>query len=109
METESEFVVVLCTAPDRATARRIARELVDRRLAACVNVADGLLSVFRWEGALHEDAEVLLSIKTRRTLLDPLASAIAELHPYETPEVLALPVLGGSASYLAWLSSETAP
>ncbi len=103
----AEFIVVLCTAPDSETARRIGRELVERRLAACVNIAGGLLSVYRWEGALHEDSEVLLLIKTRRALFEQLTDAIVGLHPYSVPEVLALPVIAGSASYLGWLSAET--
>ncbi len=102
----AEFVVVLCTAPDRETAHRIGRTLVDDRLAACVNIAGGLLSVYRWEGTVHEDPEVLLLIKTRRAMAEKLTDAISRLHPYAVPEVLALPVLAGVAPYLAWLGGE---
>jgi periplasmic divalent cation tolerance protein len=104
-----EFVVVLCTAPNDQTAREIARDLVERRLAACVNVAGGLLSVYRWQGAVHEESEVLLLIKTRAILFEALAAAIAARHPYSTPEIIALPIVAGAAPYLSWLAAETAP
>jgi periplasmic divalent cation tolerance protein len=108
-EQSSEFVVVLCTAPDAETAGRIARVLVERRLAACANIVSGLTSVFRWEGAIQDDAEVLLVIKSRRELFERLEAAIADEHPYDVPEILALPVLAGSTAYLSWLSAETTP
>ncbi len=98
------FLVVLSTVPDRETGTRIAHALVEARLAACVNVVPGLTSIYRWEGAVHEDAELLLVIKTRRALFDALARALAAAHPYEVPEIVALPVEAGGAKYLAWLA-----
>ena len=98
---------VLLTAPDAATGARLARALVEERLAACVNRIPGLRSVYRWEGALQEDAEELLIAKTRADRIAALAKRVADLHPYALPEVIALPVVGGSAAYLDWVRSES--
>jgi periplasmic divalent cation tolerance protein len=103
----SEVVVVLVTAPNEEAAERIARALVDERLAACVNLVGPIRSIYRWEGAVHEDAERLLVAKTRRSLLGHVAARVRELHDYDVPEVLALPVAGGSEAYLAWLLAAT--
>jgi periplasmic divalent cation tolerance protein len=92
----SEHVVVLSTVAGAEDAERIARELVERRLAACVNVVPGLVSLYRWKGAVSKDEERLLLIKTRRERYDALAQALQELHPYELPEIVALPVEAGS-------------
>lgn len=101
--------VVLVTAPDLDTAARLGRALVEERLAACVNLVPGLRSIYRWEGALHDDAEVLLLVKTRTDRLEALSARVKELHPYALPEVLALPASGGSPAYLEWLRTESAP
>ena len=101
--------VVLVTAPDLDTAARRGRALVEERLAACVNLVPGLRSIYRWEGALHDDAEVLLLVKTRTDRLEALSARVKELHPYALPEVLALPASGGSPAYLEWLRTESAP
>lgn len=101
--------VVLVTAPDLDTAARLGRALVEERLAACVNLVPGLRSIYRWEGALHDDAEVLLLVKTRTDRLEGLSARVKELHPYALPEVLALPASGGSPAYLEWLRTESAP
>jgi len=95
--------VVLVTAPDQAVGARIGRSLVEEGLAACANLVPGVRSIYRWQGEIHDDAEVLLIVKTRASLLDALASRVRALHPYELPEVLALPVAGGSAPYLDWV------
>ncbi|MGH8220801.1 MAG: divalent-cation tolerance protein CutA [Steroidobacteraceae bacterium] len=105
----SEALVVLCTCPDEAVADRIARELVTARLAACVNRLPGVRSVFRWQGALQDEREVLLAIKTSRSRYEELEMRLKALHPYEVPEIIALPVLAGAAPYLAWLAEETRP
>lgn len=99
----SEVVVVLVTVPSPGAADRIARPLVEERLAACVNVVGPIRSIYRWKDAVQEDAEHLLVVKTRRALLDRLGARVAELHEYDVPEVVALPVVGGSAAYLAWV------
>ena len=100
-------LVLLVTAPDRASARRLALELVGERLAACANVVPGLRSIYRWKGEVRDDAEVLLLIKTRRALLPQLVARVKALHSYSIPEVLALSVAAGNAPYLAWLRKET--
>jgi periplasmic divalent cation tolerance protein len=96
-------VVALSTVGTAEDAERIARALVERRLAACVNVVPGVVSVYRWKGAVERDEERLLVIKTRAERLEELRRALVELHPYEVPELLALPVEAGHGPYLAWL------
>ena len=97
--------VVLVTAPDAEVGARIGRALVEEGLVACANLVPGVRSIYRWEGAVHDDAEVLLILKTRAALSDALAARVRALHPYELPEVLALAVAGGSAPYLDWVRS----
>jgi periplasmic divalent cation tolerance protein len=104
----SQHVVVLSTVSRAEDAERIARALVERRLAGCVNVVPGLVSFYRWKGQLEKDDERLLVIKTRRDRLPALADALASLHPYELPELLALPVEAGSPAYLRWLDESVA-
>jgi periplasmic divalent cation tolerance protein len=99
----SERVVAFSTVGKAEDAERIARALVEWRLAACVNVVPGLVSIYRWKGAVQRDGEVLLVIKTRTERLEALREALAALHPYEIPELLALPVEAGHPPYLAWL------
>jgi periplasmic divalent cation tolerance protein len=95
--------VVLVTVPDHETAAGLARRLVEEGLAACVNVVPGVRSIYRWQGALQEDAEILLIAKTRAALVPALAARVGALHPYELPEVIALPVVAGSEPYLDWV------
>jgi periplasmic divalent cation tolerance protein len=106
-EMES-LVLVMVTAPDLETARSIARALVDRKIAACVNISPGLISVYAWKGELEESQEVLLLIKTRAALVqDHLIPLVHDLHPYELPEIISLPIVGGSRMYLDWIQEET--
>ena len=100
-------LLCLSNCPDRASADRIARDLVERRLAACVNLLPGIESVYRWQGALETGSEVLLLIKTMPEHLEAVSARIVELHPYELPEVIALQSSGGLAGYLDWIASET--
>ena len=109
MTAAPEARVVFVTAPDAATASRLAHALVEERLAACVNVVPGVRSVYRWEGRVHEDPEWLLVIKTRAARSAALAARVRELHPATLPEVLELPASGGSDAYLAWIGTETTP
>jgi periplasmic divalent cation tolerance protein len=104
-----DAIVVLSTAPDAATGERIGRALVEARLAACVNVVPGLVSIYRWKGSLSRDPEVLCVIKTRRTLLARMAARLRQVHPYEVPEILAIAVQSAARPYLAWLLAETRP
>ncbi len=99
----SEHVVVLSTVATAEDAERIAEALVERGLAACVNVVPGVVSIYRWKGAVQRDAELLLVIKTRSERLPALKEALTDLHPYDVPEALALTVSDGLAPYLAWL------
>ena len=101
--------IVLITAPDVETASQLARTLVAERLAACVNVVPAIRSIYRWEGSVKDDAESLLVVKTRADRGEALAARVAELHPYDLPEVLELAVTGGSAAYLRWVGTESAP
>jgi periplasmic divalent cation tolerance protein len=99
----SSFVIVLTTFPADGDAMGVARALVDRRLAACVNVLPPMQSVYRWEGRVDEAAERQLVIKTTAARVDELKSAVASLHPYDVPEFVVVPISGGSDAYLRWL------
>jgi periplasmic divalent cation tolerance protein len=99
----SGFLVVFCTCADEQEARRIAKALVEGRLAACVNVLPRVQSVYRWQGEVKLESEYLLLIKTTEERFAALRDSIAELHSYEVPELLALSVWGGSDKYLAWI------
>ncbi|HWC25378.1 MAG TPA: divalent-cation tolerance protein CutA [Solirubrobacteraceae bacterium] len=103
-----DSVVCLVTAPPER-ARPIADALVERELVACVNVLPAVQSVYRWKGAVEHDEEALLVVKTTRNALDALSDALAELHPYETFELVALDVAGGSRDYLDWITASVAP
>lgn len=100
-------LLVLGTCPDADTAARIARMLVEERLAACVNRVSGVASTYRWKGEIQDDAEVLLLIKTRRERFDALRTRWIELHPYEVPELIALDIAEGLPAYLDWIGNET--
>ena len=99
--------LVLTTTPDRAVAERIARELVERRLAACVSFLPSMRSVYRWKGAVEEADELLVIVKTTAGRLVELERALAEIHPYDVPECVALAPDRVEAKYLAWLAGET--
>ncbi|MPZ48484.1 MAG: divalent cation tolerance protein CutA [Dehalococcoidia bacterium] len=99
----SEFVVALITAP-LAEAQPIARALVERRLAACVNVIAGGHSIYRWQGEVQEAEEAVLIVKTRRGAVPHLNEALRELHSHDTPELIAVPIEDGSPAYLTWLA-----
>ncbi len=102
------YLVVYCSCPDEASAGRLAEALVEERLAACVTRLPGATSVYRWEGSVQKDAEVLLIIKTTAGRLANLTARIEALHPYEVPEVIAVPVAGGSERYLSWVGQTVA-
>lgn len=108
-ETEDGARVVLITAPDGDAAVGLARQLVDERLAACVNVVPGVRSVYRWEGEVQEDPEALLVAKTRASLVPELERRLAHLHPYDVPECVTLAPEQVEARYLAWLLGATGP
>ena len=107
MSRPEEVRVVLVTAPDAETGARIARSLVEEGLIACANLVPGIRSIYRWQGRVAEDAEVLLVLKTRASRFAAVAARVKALHPYELPEVIALPVADGSEAYLDWVVAES--
>ncbi len=102
-----DVCVLMVMCPDRQAAESIARALVEDGLAACGNVVGPVTSVYRWKGRMRRDPEVLLLLKTRRTLVGRCAQRARSLHPYELPEVIAVPVVGGLPAYLDWVGTET--
>lgn len=108
MRSPSEAVVtaVVTTAPNADVAEMLATRLVEERLAACANVIPGITSIFRWDGELQREGEVLVVFKTTAAAVDALSERLSELHPYDVPEVLALPVPQGSDRYVAWVHDE---
>lgn len=101
------ILLCLCTCPDQASAERIARAVVEERLAACVNLLPGVVSVYRWQEEVTRGEEVLLLIKTTPAQLQPLTARIVALHPYELPEVVAFETAGGLPAYLEWVARES--
>ena len=97
--------IVLCTVPDQETGGRIANALVTEQLAACVNIIPGITSVYRWKGAVEQDQEALLLIKTGQDRWQPLQERIRALHPYELPEIIAVPIHTGQTDYIEWITS----
>ena len=100
------YAVVFITAKDAAQAREIARRLVEERLAACANIIEKVTSIYWWRGKLEEEGEVLILIKTLKEKIPAIIERVKELHTYEVPEVIALPVVEGSEDYLRWLEEE---
>jgi periplasmic divalent cation tolerance protein len=100
-------LLILCTAPDRNTASALAEHLVDQRLAACVNITQPVTSVYRWQDQLESAEEYLLLIKTTQRQYAALEAAILALHPYELPEIIAVPVTQGLPGYLDWVEQCT--
>lgn len=102
-----EYVVVLTTLPSNADAAAFARNLVAEKLAACVNIHPEMTSIYRWEGAVSEDAERQLVIKTNRAQVGALWERVRDLHPYDVPEFVVLPIIDGSDAYLRWIGDST--
>jgi len=104
---DSNTLIVLCTCPDQESAERIAHHLVEHRLAACVNISAQTRSVYRWQGEIETADEQMLFIKTSASSYDELEHAILKLHPYELPEVVAVPIERGQHNYLGWITQCT--
>ncbi len=101
------YLTVFCTVPDQKTAQRIAQTVVHEGLAACVNLLPGITSVYRWQGQVQENSELLLLIKTQQARYNALEARIKELHPYQVPEIIAHKIEVGSADYLDWIAEST--
>jgi periplasmic divalent cation tolerance protein len=103
--TKTDYQLILTTCPDPTSAERLGRQLVEERLAACVNVLPSMRSIYRWKGQIEDAAEHLLIIKTRIGDYAAIEQRIRDLHSYELPEVIAVPIVAGLPAYLAWLES----
>lgn len=100
-------VIILVTCPNISSAAKISDILLEKRLAACTNTVPGIESRFRWKGKIRKSGEVLMIIKTRKSLIKRVEKAVKESHPYEVPEIIAIPIVSGSPEYLNWINSET--
>jgi periplasmic divalent cation tolerance protein len=105
--SDTEVIMVITNTPDRATAERIADALVTGGVAACVNIMAECSSVYRWQGKLEHASEIPLLIKTTRAAYPRLEEQLRKLHPYELPEIIALPISAGLPEYLSWVNTET--
>lgn len=105
----TDKVVIMVTASSRRECRKIARRLIEDKLAACVNITQPIQSVYRWEGKIDEGKEFLMFIKTKRDLFQQIRSEIALIHSYHTPEIICLPIIDGSPNYLQWVADSVGP
>ncbi len=103
----TDFIVAFVTVSSKEEAERIAYTLVHDQLAACVNILSPIQSIYRWEGDIQNDVELMLVIKTRRALFDDVSECVHRLHSYEKPEVIAVPIEAGDAPYLSWVRDTT--
>lgn len=104
-----DFVVLTTTTGDHAVANRIATELVDRRLVACAQISGPVRSVYRWQGRVESTEEIVVTFKTIASNIEAVQETIARLHPYDVPELIVTPIIGGSKSYLDWMDEQTRP
>lgn len=102
----TDKIVILSTCESREEAARIARQLVDKRVAACVSILPGVESVYWWQGKIEQAAEVLLVIKSSRGMFDRVKEELLRMHSYQTPEAIAIPIVAGSEAYLDWMARE---
>jgi periplasmic divalent cation tolerance protein len=105
----TDKVVIMVTARSRRECRKIARKLIDEKLAACVNITQGVQSVYRWEGKVTQGKEFLMFIKTTRDLFPEIETEISLIHSYHTPEIICLPIIDGSRNYLQWVNESVRP
>lgn len=109
MKSQTQSIVVLVTAPKIGIARKIARAVLESRAAACANLVTNIESHYWWQRRLEHDKEILILFKTTNQLMKRLQEIVIENHPYDTPEVIALPIKGGDKRYLAWIASSVTP
>jgi periplasmic divalent cation tolerance protein len=100
---KNNYLIILCTVPDRKTAQTISNKLVEDKKAACCNIVPAITSVYFWENQLQQEEEQLLIIKTRAEHYDSLQKRVMELHPYTVPEIIAIPIIHGNPEYLNWV------
>lgn len=103
----TDCMVVLITAPQEEEAATIAKTLIDERLAACVNIVKDIRSLYRWQGAVEDEGEVLMVVKTQERLFENLKNRVQQLHSYSVPEIIALPIVKGFENYVQWIKEET--
>jgi periplasmic divalent cation tolerance protein len=104
---ETKHLVVFVTTPSKDIGEQIAKTLMETQMAACVNLLPEMRSIYTWEGEVCNEAEVMMVIKTQANLFEALAESIQSLHPYEVPEIIAVPIIAGSENYLAWIEAVT--
>jgi len=103
----TEFVLILVTAADSAEAELISQTLVEKKLIACCNIVNPVFSIFHWKGKIDRETEVLLILKSVKNHFEQIANEVQKLHSYETPEIIAIPIIAGSEDYLNWIKNET--
>ncbi len=109
MTPEEPIVVVYTTAPDVASAKAIAEQLINTRVAACVNILPSMISVYRWQGKVNHDDEAVLIIKTRQSLSRSVVREVSASHPYDVPSIMVVPVTSGTTEFANWITLETKP
>ena len=109
MQNQGDFLLVQTSCPDKDTAISLARRIIEKKLAACVNVLPEVTSIYEWKGDIKQDSEILLLIKTPKSRYLDLQAVICESHPYELPEVIAVPISEGLPEFLAWIKDTTDP
>lgn len=102
-----EFIIIYCTVPNKKEGKIIAKSLIENNLAACINVIDKIESTFSWDGELCEETEAMMIIKTKKVLFEEIRTSIKELHSYNVPEIIALPIVEADETYLKWIAHET--
>ncbi len=102
-----KYIVIYITCANTEEAEKISSSLIEKKLIACANLVPGIQSLFRWEGEVCKESEILLILKTTDEKFEPILNEVKKLHSYDTPEVIALPIINGSEDYLKWISDET--
>ncbi len=104
---ETKYITILVTTPDNTTAERIAYQLLEKKLAACINIVPNLTSIYKWMGKIETSQETLMIIKTKTELFEEIKKEIRRIHPYQVPEIISIPIQDGNKEYLKWIEEET--